>query len=266
MSITVEAKWEGETIRTGQQPAARIEYIISGTDDKNLALAALQAEVSGLIYVGALVVPLQEVEITSRIAASIFIGAAQYGYGQALEEGDETLSFSTTGGRKRVTHSLSTTRYGSEAIDFKGTIGVTENGIEGVEVPAPALQIVKTRRFSPSYVTSDYLKFLASISGSVNDSAFMGFEAGELLFEGATGSQKRPDEPWDITFNFNASQNATGLSVDTITGIAKLGWDYLWVHYRTKETALGLSQQPRGVYVEKVSPDGDFSSIGLSGT
>lgn len=266
MAITVEPKWQGETIRTGQQPSAQIEYLIFGTDDLNMALAALRDAVDGFIFVGALVVPLQECEVTSRLAESIYVGAAQYGYGQALEEGDETLSFSTTGGRKKVTQSLSTTKYGSEAIDFKGAIGVTENGIEGVEVPAPALQIVKTRRFAPDFVTPAYLKTLATLSGSKNDAAFMGFEAGELLFEGATGSQKRPDEPWDITFNFNASQNATGLSVDTITGIAKLGWNYLWVHYRTKETALGLAQQPRGVYVEEVSPDGDFTAIGLSGS
>ena len=88
--------------------------------------------------------------------------------------------------------------------------------------------------------------------------------AGECLFLGASGS-KRGEEDWEITFRFAASPNRTGITVGDITGIAKKGWEYLWVRYADAEDAAAkaLVKKPVAVYVEKVYEDGDFSGLGI---
>lgn len=271
MPITVEPKWNGESVTAGANPSATLEWLVIGTDDLGAAQAALAAGADQFVYVGNLTIPLEQASITSRIAEQIFIGETQYGYQQIqLEETDETLSFSTQGGKSRITQSRGTTIYqGSrETPDFKGAIGVTPSGVEGVDITSPTLTFQKTKRFAAGFVTNAYVRLLSGLTGTTNNAPFLGFQIGELLFEGATGSQKHPDQPWDITFQFNASQNATGLTAGTITGIAKKGWEYLWVLYQEQDdtTAKYRVRRPIGAYVETVYPSGDFSGLGLSGT
>ncbi|MBC7077795.1 MAG: hypothetical protein H5T92_05745 [Synergistales bacterium] len=83
-----------------------------------------------------------------------------------------------------------------------------------------------------------------------------------MLFLGASGS-KRGEEDWEITFRFAASPNATGLTVGEITGIAKKGWEYLWVRYAddVDDDAKVLVKRPIAVYVEQVYQYGDFSQL-----
>jgi hypothetical protein len=98
----------------------------------------------------------------------------------------------------------------------------------------------------------------------VNGSGFKGFTKGEVLFLGASGS-KRGLEDWEITFRFAASPNVTGLSLGSITGIAKEGWNYLWVRFTDDEdaTAKALIKRPIAAYVEQVYPYGNFSGLGI---
>jgi len=103
-----------------------------------------------------------------------------------------------------------------------------------------------------------------SLTGKVNDAAFKGLAAGECLFLGASGS-KRGEEDWEITFRFAASLNRTGISVGSITGIAKKGWEYLWVRYADVEDAGSntLVKQPVAAYVEQVYEYGNFAALGI---
>jgi hypothetical protein len=151
--------------------------------------------------------------------------------------------------------------------DFQGTIGVTDSGIEGVEVPLPALQFSVQRRFDEEFVTPAYLNILSNLTGTVNNAPFWGFEAGEVRFDGATGQQKL-GKPWDITFKFTRSQNAANLTIGPITGVAKLGWEYLWVRYKTTSdtAAKRIVQVPMGVYVETVANYVDFTALGINQT
>jgi hypothetical protein len=113
-------------------------------------------------------------------------------------------------------------------------------------------------------VTSFYKAALFALTGSVNNAAFRGFAAGEVLFLGASGSQRGQDD-WEITFRFAASPNVTGLTVGSITNIDKRGWDYLWVRYADMEdtTAKALVKRPVAVYVEQVYPFADLSGLGI---
>ena len=62
-----------------------------------------------------------------------------------------------------------------------------------------------------------------------------------------------------------ASPNRTGITVGDITGIAKKGWEYLWVRYEDAEdsTAKTLVKRPVAAYVEKVYESGDFAALGI---
>lgn len=102
------------------------------------------------------------------------------------------------------------------------------------------------------------------LTGTVNNSPFRGFEPGEVLFLGASGS-KRGQDDWEIAYKFAASPNVLGLSVGDIAGIAKRGWDYLWIRYADIEdtAAKMLVKRPLAVYVEQVYPYRDFSGLGI---
>jgi hypothetical protein len=141
---------------------------------------------------------------------------------------------------------------------------VQDSSVEGVDVTVPVYNFSETHYIADAAVTGAYKAALFGLTGRVNNAAFKRFAAGEVLFLGASGS-KRGDEDRQITFKFAASPNVTGLTVGTITGIAKGGWQYMWVLYEEQEdaTASKLVKRPKAVYVERVYYDGNFSALGI---
>ena len=85
-----------------------------------------------------------------------------------------------------------------------------------------------------------------------------------MLFEGARGSRRGAGD-WEISFNFAASPNVTGLTIGNITGINKKGWEYLWCRYADFEDAAAqmLVKRPVAVIVNRVYPSGNFSLLGI---
>ena len=62
-----------------------------------------------------------------------------------------------------------------------------------------------------------------------------------------------------------SSANETNLTVSGVTGIAKKGWEYLWVEYEDygDDTANALGKKVKAVYVEQVYRCGDFANLGI---
>jgi hypothetical protein len=263
MAITVTEKWDSRPTTLGDQPSVELNYIIDGTDDDVDAHAALLS--TAPTTYGGLVLQSSQIE---RIAEYSWDGSVRYGLTQASEAGDSQFSFDTGGGTQHITQGIANVnRYapsGATAADFKGGIGVTADHVEGVDVTIPVYNFSETHYFDDSTVTGAYKVILFGLTGSVNNAAFKGFATGEVLFLGASGS-KRGQEPWEISFKFAASPNATGLTVGDITGIDKKGWEYLWVRYSDAEdsSAKMLVKRPIGAYVEQVYPYGDFSGLGI---
>lgn len=272
MSYLVELQWDEGTQQAGSNPSGQRNWLISGVSTLEDAQYALGLEADPFIWVGEISVPINGVNVTRRLSASVFEGETTYGFQQIqIEELEETVSFDTKGGRAHITQSRSTTKYpapGREAPDFYGAIAVSSSGVEGVDIQVPALSFSKRKRFASNYVTNAWIRSVAGITGSTNNATFYGFPAGELLFEGAAGSQKHPDQPWDIEFVFSASANITGLSSGGITGIAKTGWQYIWYLYQDTDdaTAKFKVRRPIGAYVETVFPSASFTILGLSGS
>lgn len=175
-----------------------------------------------------------------------------------------SYTFETSGGTQHITQSLETVaRYGKpgkQAPNFQGAIGFNGESVEGTDITVPVFRFSETYRFPIASVTHAYKLALFTLTGRVNRSSFKGFEMGEVLFLGASGS-RRGQELWEITFSFAASKNAENLRVGNIIGISKRGWEYLWVRYADVEDEKVLIKQPESVHVERVYSWGDFSQL-----
>jgi hypothetical protein len=176
-------------------------------------------------------------------------------------------SFDTTGGTQHKTQAEAERKYGTNAPDQQKAIGVDGNGVNGVDIVVPALQWQEQYDVPNAYITAAYVRGLAGLTGTTNNAAFRGFEAGEVLFVGCSGSQEWDDEkgkgPWSLSYRFVASKNVTGETIGSIIGIEKKGHEYLWVRYEDSVSGSNLLKTPKAVYVNKVYKDADFSALGI---
>jgi hypothetical protein len=176
-------------------------------------------------------------------------------------------SFDTTGGTQHITQAFSETKYGTNAPDQQKAIGVDENGVNGVDIVVPQLQWTETYDVPNAYVTDGYIRGVSSVTGCTNISEFRGFDAGEILFVGCTGSQEWDDQkgrgPWTLSFRFIASRNTTNQTIGSVTGIAKKGHEYLWVRYESASEGNVLIKKPKAVYVNQVYSEASFSILGI---
>lgn len=259
--------------KDGDLKEVEIPYLVFEASNETAALsyARLNApSMSGM--------ELDTIEIDERVAKDIWKVRIVYQVGEEesttdpSEEGEtdnSSFAFETGGGTMHLNQSLQTVgKFPEDAPDFSGAIAVDNDGnVNGVDVTMPVLNFTETHTFESTKVTNQYKKTVASLTGSVNNSAFRGFEAGEVLFLGASGSKqsKSSKAKWEITFRFAVSPNKSSLSVGGIAVSSKKGWDYLWARYGSEESEdkKSIIKKPTSVYVEKVYPDGDFSGLGI---
>ena len=262
MSIAIAEKIGSGELESGDNPGAQLVYLISGTSSEASALSKLEDTApdpwQDLVRKGCSVEPYDEV-------AGMWEGTAVYAPPEEVQQevGESTYRFSTGGGTQHITTSRGTTKYPtSTAPDYKNAIGVTKDGVEGVDILVPKFEWSETHTIAAASVTTAYIAILRKLTGKTNSTAWQGYAAGEVLFLGAEGS-KRGDGDWDITFNFAAGENVTGQTIGDITGIAKKAWEYLWIRFKDVEdtTAKAMVKQPQAVYVEKVYDEDDFSTL-----
>ncbi len=242
---------------------AELSYIIDSATDDQDALTEMLAT-APTTYFGLLRKDFNaEVE---EIADNTYAGRVPYGTlatdTPQLGVGESSFSFDTGGGQEHITQSLATTSHGTSPPSFGGAIGVTSSGVEGVDVVVPVYSFAETHVLTDAAVDTAYKTTLFSLTGKVNNASFKGLAAGECLFLGASGS-KRSDDNWEVTYRFAARPNLTGLSVGSISGIAKGGWEYLWTFYEETESSNTLVRTPKAAYVEQVYESGDFSALGI---
>lgn len=178
-------------------------------------------------------------------------------------EDPSEFSFDTTGGSANIKVSLGTQPYPSDARNFKNAIGVSGDSVEGVDITVPAFKYTEKIVLPAATVTRSYVRALRRLTGKVNNNSFKGWEAGEVLFLGAVGTQRGRGGDWDITFHFDIELNETDLTIGEFEGIAKEGHQYLWAYFEPAhdEDANALVLQPTAVYVETVYRDDNFSDL-----
>jgi len=273
MPVTTLERVTSRRRTTGSSPSIERQYRTTGTASEISALADVEGTApsvdSGL--------PRQQIDlepewVDTTTGDGAWNATVTYGSETVPDVAESSFSFDTTGGTQHITHALATiATYPAPGIpgapDFDGALNVTDQGVEGLDIELPVYRFAETHYMEDADVTLAYKGTLFSLTGRVNNTAFKGLAAGECLFLGAQGTRRGSgdDDLWEISYQFAGSPNVTGLSVGPITGINKLGWEYLWVRYAVAEdaTAKALVRKPIAVYIEQVYKVGDFSQLGV---
>ncbi len=271
---TISESYESRPFRFGTQTGRELVYNIFGTED-DLAVEILLRSTAPSSYQG---LRFRDAEV-EPIGAGVWRGRVRYEGNSSTNE----FAFDTSGGSQQVTQSIGTVgRYapaGMVAPDFQGAIGVSDDKVEGCEVVVPNYTFQETHHFTFADLAAlrAYSLVLMRLTGAFNDDDFKGLAAGECLFLGASGSGGDLSD-FAITFRFQGSPNAFGLEIGgdvepyggpyggaAITGIDKLGHDYLWVRYAEFQdgSASALVKRPVACYVERVYYPADFSQLGI---
>ena len=200
------------------------------------------------------------------------------------------FSWDTTGGTQHITQSRRTlsrtARPGSPAVpDFKGAIGVSEDGVAGCDVLVPKGEFSITLRVER--VSHRYWKRLEDITGCMNLKRWNTHRPGEVRFDGSAGKyagNNRDDFSFMVTYKFSRAKNQEEITLIpaeldaekkpkagtdfTIKGgpspdgksflPAKRGWDHIWCGYRKEADADQVVQRPVFAVVEEVLEAVDF--------
>ncbi len=261
MAKIMELLQGSRDVTLGLNPKATLRYLIRDEPDEGAALSLLYSTSPGMF----LEIPRLTWDITA-ITDDMWYGEVQYGYSYKQQTGARMYQFDTGGGRQHITQSISTVsrygRAGKTPPNFYGAIGVSQNSVNGVDIVVPVFNFSEVNYETAGQVTDAYKQTLRSLTGRVNNAAWSGYEAGEVLFLGASGSMRAGGD-WEMTYKFASSPNMTNITVGDITGIAKKGWEYLWVQYVDDEdtTAQSIIKRPHSVHIEQVYPYGDFSLL-----
>ena len=194
---------------------------------------------------------------------------------QPKQTGETSFNFDTAGGTIHIVSNIATSnKYPSGAPDPQGLINAKEDSVDGLDVSAPLFSFTATRYMTISDVSSTYVGHLYNLTNKVNsaditmtvDGLSLSFAHGELLFLGATGSRRGQGDV-EVSLKFSAAPNKTGITIGSITGIAKKGWEYIDVVSKPSTQNFGaikvIRQIPQFVYVHQIYEEGDMSQLGI---
>lgn len=178
-----------------------------------------------------------------------------------LEDGSFEWSIDTGGATVKVTQAYDYADFGTSSFDSQGAINIDAQGrSEGIDLGIPQLTLNCRARIPGDFVTLGYIQVLKGLSYKMNDGDFFGFASGEILFLGAQVTVVL-GESTDINFKFTASENVTGLTIGGVSGIEKLGHDYLWIRYKDSEGADGIERTVDTVSVDRVYQFGNLNLL-----
>lgn len=271
--ITVEQAWDAIDYEWNEQDidnsTATIYYLVSGTDQDAAALAAV-SDFAPVSFQG---IPRQSLAVNERLTETHWKIEARYAGDnenseeQTEEEEEEPqFNFDVSGGSRRIITGLKQkAKYPANAPDSQGI-----NDGEGVDIVIPVCSISETHYFRPSKITTAWKRKVASMVGCINGKSFWGFEAGELLFTGCSGTRTgdKSSDKWQVTFRFSVQMNQSNIPVGTLCNATKRGWDLLWVRYKEQEVDVGNGKKavlnvPVAAYIEQIYPEANFSSLGI---
>ncbi len=254
----------------GHLSSAEVPYLVFGIKEELEVLEAVRNAAPATLEN----LRLDSVEIDERINETTFKVRALYvidNFDGSTEDGEPepSFAFDTGGGSKHINQSIETKgKFPTDAPDFAGTIEVDNDGnVNGIDITMPVMNFSETHYFRPGKVSTAYKKRLADLTGKINEGKFKGYDPGEVLFLGASGSRrgKSSKDEWEISFKFAVSPNVKNLKVGSLTIPAKEGWDYLWVRYENdvSEDEKSLIKKPIAAYVEQVYETRDFGGLGI---
>lgn len=259
-----------------------LEYTVLGAEAGTDTTAAEEARDAVLADAPADIggVPVQRVElreanvrelgdgtISSTYFAKVKYAPNQVGGGgpPAQVIGDTQLGFSTGGGTERVFTAIQQTSFaasGQTAPDVKGRIRVTDRGAEGADIIPPRLRIRETRIEALAAVEQvTFQANLALLTGAINNAAFRGFAAQEVLLAAAQAEQL-DGQKVRLTYDFEVQPREDNITIQGIAGITKEGHDVLWLLTRPDPSAQQFgTDRAIAAYSAQVFPLGNFALL-----
>lgn len=287
MAFTVDEKYVGVSVE--EDSAREVIYIVNGTNDVNgmketYALAALMDPAIGApltrdTFARADVLDARRLPRLEELADKVWIGTVKY-ISPEFGVAQPSASFDTGGGTVHITQakkSINTYRFLEATGVIKtpgslwdGAIGVGYGGgeVAGTDIVIPVLAYSERHVFPNSDVTDAFIGNIFKLTGRTNNAPYKSFKADECLFLGAAGGKESATGPWTIDYKWAGSPNvpaSPGLTVGSITGIAKKGWEYLWAYYVPKDdtTINAMVTKVSAVVVEQVYDSDDFNLLGI---
>lgn len=153
------------------------------------------------------------------------------------------------------------------APDLQGAIGWDGKQVNGTEVLVPKLSFELTVYYPPSAITLEFVDALSDATGSMNKAEWHGYEAGELRFDGSTGSGEASvlsglaTAPVPVVLRFSRSKNLTDVKVGSIIVPEKKGWDYLDVKFDKIADEGKVYPVPNYAYVYRVLEEVDLLEL-----
>jgi len=244
--------------------SVEITYYVIGAADEDEVRTVCEADIAET-YDG---MPKRRTRITARLSEDTWAVIA-YFTKDPWTWPDTRLSFDTTGGTEHINCSR-------EVVSFwgpKGTanrenaIGVSNGHVKGIDIPVPIFKWSETHYFSDASITDEYKAILRNLTGRVNNDSFKGFDAGEVLFFGVSGTRNGDDSDdlWELTFNFASDEPESDITVGTITGISRPAWHYMDIEYESTADIPTSQLLPKAiaVYIHRLYKAKDFSDLGI---
>lgn len=165
----------------------------------------------------------------------------------------------TTGGTVHISAANSmVAKHGTGAPD---TVIIGQDGA-GAEIVVPVQMRSYTFNFGRGIVTEFAMDYWESLVGLVNSATWHNRPAGEVLYLGHDCKTTISADPTSsVTFDFALSRNKTGITIGSISGIAKQGHDLIDIHTKTVVIAGQDVQQEKYVYIQRVYERANFFSI-----
>lgn len=250
---------------TGEPPTFNLRYKATGTQDEAFVNAYAYAATPAIWGTFYGVLFRQDIRVEPN-GFNCWKVTVPYGKGSKPPTGQWTFSFDTTGGSFHIKASKETVNsYGTSPPDFKQLIGVHGDDVDGADIVIPALKINVAYKHPQGVVTIAMAKTLARLTGKVNNASFLTFDAGEVLFLGATGSDGTQTEA-EVGYQFACEENLQNQVVGAISSINKDGWDIAWIKWKDAVDGGLPVKQPEFVYVERVYERVDLAAaLGFGG-
>ena len=275
---------------SAQNPATTFRYVVWGTDDPAEVTAWVAAHaplVYGTLWIhdatlnpqgGGKWLPEVQYGPVSRDGMGKLDGTPLDPQGQPTppaepqrpQDEDELgpeYSFEVTGEPVHITQSHEvidslTPDPNTDPPDCKQAIGLTKDGIEGVDIEVGVLRVSETRKMRS--ITRKYLDTLAGMVGRVcDDKGFWGWTRREAKFDGASG-QGHDNREWTVTFRLSVRKTRYNVDVSPDMRVPRVfGWDHIDVLYGNQVDEDTLIRTPVEVYVHRICEEADFKKLGI---
>lgn len=281
MRIRLKSYQTYSTDASGYITSARLVYHCNDLGEQSTAeiLRAVKSAASAVIEKSALA----SVELVDLPRADCCDVAVNYGersrtadaqFTKRKRKANDVLwSFDVSGGTATVRTALEQIHDDGDALlrenvaDFVGWNGKFGEAFScaGVNVVVPAMRETCRKTVGASSVTAAFRQKIGALVGKVNDGSFHGWNAGEVLFSGATLSEPYVNEDGaelvDVTYSFMIRTNETGREIGEFSLPDVNGWDYAWAI--TGFDPAEQKNKVRAVFVSRVYNYASFNDLGV---